>query len=240
MSERDQPPDPSEDAFLREKPPSAEPIPPWMFAIFAALLFAATVYFFSYSAGFRADVFDASKAAWDGAGATAGVAEDSHDPLALGRRLFSQNCALCHQPNGQGIPGQFPPLAGSEWVAAEGWRGDNHLVRIVLHGAQGPMTVRDHQYNSTMAPWGEVFTDAQIAAILTYVRSQWGNHALPISTDFVAKIRAESQSQSEPWTQHQLQALGREMELPPETLLKVRAGDLPSSPPTPLPNSKTN
>jgi hypothetical protein len=62
-----------------------------------------------------------------------------------------------------------------------------------------------------MAPWGKVLKDDQIAAVLTYIRNEWGNQAPPIPADFVAKIREETKDRTEPWTQKELQAINREI-----------------------------
>jgi mono/diheme cytochrome c family protein len=123
----------------------------------------------------------------------------------IGKRLYTQNCIVCHQANGMGVAGQFPPLAGSEWVLGDGKHAENHLVMLLLNGLQGPFQVKGQLYNNAMVPWKQL-TDDQIAAILTYIRSDWGNNASPIDSAFVAKIRTETAAQSEPWMQAQLEA----------------------------------
>ncbi len=130
--------------------------------------------------------------------------------IEIGQRIFTWNCALCHQLNGQGVSGQYPPLAGSEWVLAKDWHGDNHIVKIVLHGFTGPMTVNGQHFNNTMAPWGKLLTDAEIASVLTYIRSEWGNDAPPITAEFVEKIRKQTADRKNPWTQKELEEIGKE------------------------------
>ena len=81
-------------------------------------------------------------------------------------------CQTCHQADGNGVPNAFPPLAGSEIAT-----GPSEVpIAIVLHGLQGPLTVHGTTYNGQMAAWGQ-FSDDDIAATLTYVRSSWGNAA---------------------------------------------------------------
>lgn len=104
-------------------------------------------------------------------------------------------CAACHQADGKGLAGTFPPLAGSEWVTGD----PNIPIAIVLHGMQGPVTVAGQQYNSLMAPLGTL-SDEQIAAILTYERSSWGNSASPVTAAQVAQVRAATSSRTQPWT----------------------------------------
>jgi mono/diheme cytochrome c family protein len=196
------------DALLREANNAregAEMLPPWLVIGFLALVFLAAGYLFWNSGGFRVNVFNPARVAWDGAGS--GGATAPPDPMVLGKRLFTQNCAVCHQQTGLGVAGQFPPLAGSEWVLSQDWHGDNHIVKIVLHGFHGAVTVKGQQFNNVMASWGKVLKDEQIAAVLTYVRNEWGNKAPPITKDFVSKIREQTKERTEPWTQKELQAI---------------------------------
>ena len=182
-------------------------LPTWLIISFLALAFLGAGYLFWNSGGFKVNVFNPARVAWDGAGT--GGAAAAPDPMVIGKRLFTQNCAVCHQQTGLGVAGQFPPLAGSEWVLAQDWHGDNHIVKIVLHGFHGAVTVKGEQFNNVMAPWGKVLKDEQIAAVLTYVRNEWGNKAPPITKDFVAKIREQTKDRTEPWTPKELQATER-------------------------------
>jgi mono/diheme cytochrome c family protein len=196
-------------AILREKDDPRdgyEPIPLWLVSGFMALVFWAGAYLAFYSGGFQSTVFDPTQVAW--AGASGAGPKTPPDPKVLGKRLFTANCVACHQSTGLGVPGQFPPLVGSEWVVTgpDGWHGDNHLVSILLHGLQGPIQVKGNTYNGAMPPWQQL-KDEEIAAILTYIRSEWGNEDTPISAEDVAKIRAETATQKEPYTQAQLQAI---------------------------------
>ncbi len=125
------------------------------------------------------------------------------DPIALGKRVYLQSCAACHQPAGLGIPGLFPPLAGSEWVTGSATHGDNHLVHILLHGIQGPLEVSGKPFNSAMPPWNNL-TDAKIAAVLTYIRTEWGNSAPGISPAFVKDLREQTGQRPIPWSQKEL------------------------------------
>jgi mono/diheme cytochrome c family protein len=193
-------------AILREKDDPRdgyEPIPLWLVSFFMALVFWAGAYLAFNSGGFEANVFNPSQVSWVGGGA---VAKGPPDPKVVGKRLFTANCVACHQATGLGVAGQFPPLVESEWVLTEGWHGDNHLVSILLHGLQGAIQVKGATYNGAMPPWKQL-KDDQIAAVLTYIRSEWGNNASPITADQVAKIRGETAAQTEPYTQAQLQAV---------------------------------
>lgn len=118
----------------------------------------------------------------------------------VGQDIYEARCTACHQPNGEGIPGVFPPLARAEWVGEEKGR----LIRIVLHGMTGETDVRGITYNGAMPPWGDILTDEQIAAVLTFVRSSWGNDAPPVHTDEVRNVRVATEGRTAPWTTAEL------------------------------------
>lgn len=110
-------------------------------------------------------------------------------------------CQTCHQENGEGLPNLYPPLAGSDWVT-----GDPEIpIAIILHGMQGEIEVKGAKYNNVMAPWASL-SDAQIAAILTYERSSWGNSASAVTAEQVASVRAKTASRATPWTPDEVKA----------------------------------
>lgn len=123
-----------------------------------------------------------------------------------GQKLFDANCAPCHMNTGVGNPAvNAPPLAGSDWVNAE---GPNRVIRIVLNGLQGPIQVGGNKFGAgVMLPWRDVFPkDYDIASILTYVRGnkEWGNKASEVMDDEVAKIRKETENRGKNWTADEL------------------------------------
>ena len=118
---------------------------------------------------------------------TAEVAAASTDELmAKGEAAYLANCAACHQPNGQGLPGAFPPLAGSDYL-----KGDRkQVMAAALFGLSGPITVNGVDYNGVMPSLGHL-TDADLAAALTYVFGSWGNDGAAVGEKEVAALRAE-------------------------------------------------
>lgn len=108
------------------------------------------------------------------------------DQVKAGQALFSGTCSTCHQANGAGLPGVFPPLAKSDYIAADPLRS----VGVVLHGLSGKVKVNGQDYNSVMPPMNQL-NDDEVANILTYVLNNWGNPGGRISKDDVRKIRAE-------------------------------------------------
>ena len=117
-----------------------------------------------------------------------------------GTSLFVANCSSCHGADGSGIRGVFPPLNGSSIV-----RGDKEtLTKIVLHGLQGQVTVKGDQYNGTMPSFGNIFSDEQISATLTYIRSMPDNETGGISAEEVSKVRNETSTRQQAWTPNEL------------------------------------
>lgn len=115
---------------------------------------------------------------------------------ADGAALFASRCAACHQAAGQGLPGVFPPLAGSEWVQGR----PETVAAIVLHGIAGPLTVKGAKFNGAMPTFSDQLSDAEIAAVLSYVRSQWGNAAAPILAQAVTQVRDATKDAPRPTT----------------------------------------
>jgi len=174
--------------------------------VFSGLIFVAGTYFNRYSAHFDSHVFDENVIPVKGGA----VAAAPVDPIEAGRKLFNNAaCNTCHQTNGMGLPGAFPPLAGTDWVTGS----EERLIRIVLHGIQGPIKVKDVDYNSAMPAFGRVagsgfnWSDDRIAAVLTYIRQEWGNQAGPISTEKVTEIRNKEGADRKAWTAAELLAL---------------------------------
>ncbi|MFA5057201.1 MAG: cytochrome c [Opitutaceae bacterium] len=186
--------------LLREKPEPTEgysPLPLMLLGLMSACILFSAVYLGRYSGGFDAMVYDERILPGMLEGNAAPVAQD---PRVLGKRIFLGNCAACHQPTGLGIPGVYPPLAGSEWAQGT----ETRIIRIVLNGLSGPITVKGGQFNNAMTPFGPLLKDEQIAAVLTYVRSEWGNNAPPVSPDRVREIRTAVADRTGPWAPDEL------------------------------------
>lgn len=119
-----------------------------------------------------------------------------------GAEVFTK-CALCHQATGLGLPGAYPPLAGSEWLL----NNPEVPIRIVLKGVQGAITVKGTSFNNAMTPFGEQLSDAEIAAVISYERSSWGNNASPVTAEQVAAVRAATKAQTTPWSPKDLEGM---------------------------------
>ncbi len=111
------------------------------------------------------------------------------DPMAVGRRVFTQICSACHQGNGMGLPGAFPPLAMSDYLNA----APKRAIGIVLHGLHGKITVNNTGYESQMPAFGGQLSDDEIAGVLTYVLNNFNNQGGKIEVDDVKRVRASGQ-----------------------------------------------
>ncbi len=109
--------------------------------------------------------------------------------MEKGKRVYTQLCFACHQAEGQGLPGVFPPLAGSDWLMADKKRA----IASLISGLSGPITVNKQTYNGVMPP--SMLGDEQIASVLTYVRNSWGNSGDVVTVEEVRKVHAETSGQ---------------------------------------------
>jgi mono/diheme cytochrome c family protein len=116
-----------------------------------------------------------------------------------GRDVFARTCIQCHKADGMGLQGMAPPLVGSDWVLG----AEQRIIRIVLNGLRGPVTVNGESWNLDM-PNLAVLSDSEIAAVLTFVRRSWENAAKPVEPETVARIRAELNGRKEAWTESEL------------------------------------
>lgn len=181
---------------------------PWWLkhGIYAPLALWALWYLIVYSGGFDSDEYyegygsvpyhlaDAKMEPGPPAAAAGGV-----DRVKEGEKVYAAVCSACHQANGAGVAGAFPPLAGSDWVAGK----PEILAAAVLHGLSGPIIVNGNSYNGAMPPWGATLSDDDVANVLTYIRSSWGNSAGPVEPGLVAPIR-EAHPNRAPWTEEEL------------------------------------
>ncbi len=130
--------------------------------------------------------------------------DPSAESIKKGAKIYSQVCVACHQADGNGNPsGGIPPLAGSDWVMAE---GPNRLIRIVLHGLEGPVKVNGTTWGQNQMPAQAKSADnpaglspEDISHVLSYVRNAWGNKAPMVSMDMVMTVSKETSTQAGYW-----------------------------------------
>ncbi len=105
--------------------------------------------------------------------------------VTKGKGIYAKTCLACHQANGQGVSNAFPPLAKSDYLNAD----TNRAIRAVLNGLTGPITVNGKKYNSAMTSQG--LNDQQVADVLTYVYSSWGNNNTKVTPAMVKAQRGK-------------------------------------------------
>jgi len=122
----------------------------------------------------------------------------------LGRKEYMGLCASCHHPAGYGDAGKGPALLDSDWLDFS----DERLVRLVLFGLRGPITVNGETFNREgaleMPGMYQALDDQKIAGVLTFVRREWSEKAPPIEPETVTRIRAATGGRTDQWTEKEL------------------------------------
>lgn len=117
-----------------------------------------------------------------------------------GEQIFKQQCSTCHQQNGGGLTGVYPPLSRSEWVL-----GDASLaLRIIEHGLMGSITVLGEDYQNVMAPQGHQLSDEELHNILNHIRTSFGNTATLVTLEEVKMLRQKYKDRRKMWTAKEL------------------------------------
>src|SRR5947199_8664463 len=176
----------------REPRVGAEPLSIWLIAVYGLAVFFGGAYLGRYSGNFSGEALDpygGEPQAMKKTGGPQGAKQVAElSPRDRGKKIFSANCQTCHQANGLGVAGQYPPLAGSEFATG----GSRRMAMIVLKGLQGPVEVKGQKYGTAvMQPWDKTLTDKQIGDVMTYERSEWGNNASPVTPEQIAAMRKE-------------------------------------------------
>lgn len=104
---------------------------------------------------------------------------------ANGAQVFTSNCASCHQAQGQGVAGSFPPLAKNPVVTGDATK----VIHIVKYGLNGKISVKGQSFNGMMPAWKGTLSDGDIASVITYIRSSWGNSASAVTTAAVTAVK---------------------------------------------------
>ncbi|MCF7785261.1 MAG: c-type cytochrome [Prosthecobacter sp.] len=211
-------------AVKREKEdlaPETQPAPLWAMFLLMLVAIIAGGQLGPMTGGWSFNVSNPFATAGGGDPRPGGAgAGDALDPFALAMKKGSSGyavCGGCHQGNGGGLPGQFPPLANSEFVLG----GTERLIRIVQHGLTGPVTVNGQGFNTPggMQPFGGAMSSQDLANVLTFVRNSWGNEASMITKEMVQKVRDEEKRASQ-WTAAELEPFAD----------KNVPGDIPAGP----------
>jgi len=176
----------------------------WLVVLATGMFAWAGSYVSHFSGRFDASEFNELPAPRVAAGA-AGPVDPLAEVKARGKKLY-EACAACHNDDGTGKPGIAPPLAASDWVNAD---GPNRLARIVFHGLKGAIKVNaTTEFNipaQSMPPQGDVIgSDENVAAVLTYIRTSFGNKSGPIKPEEVKAVRDAVKGRTDQWTVDEL------------------------------------
>jgi mono/diheme cytochrome c family protein len=117
----------------------------------------------------------------------------------VGAKVYNNRCVSCHQQDGKGVSGNYPPLAASDYVLIN----DRRLIGILLHGLNGPLKVNGEIYNGNMPAWGESLSSEQIAGVTTFIRNSYGNKSDTIQVALVDEEKKRV-TRTEPWTEQEL------------------------------------
>ena len=184
-------------------------VPVWLIVLLLLIVYWGLVYFDQNGGWFSAKVYAPYRTPQEVEAWQPNVGPQSLAQLGL--LVYNKpTCVACHQANGKGMPGQFPPLVQSDWVLEP---EPGRIIRAVLDGLSGPIQVNGQSFNGVMVPWRDALTDEEIAAVLTYVRqnAEWGNKAPEVKPERVKQVRAKTKGRNQPYT--------------PEELLKIPPAD---------------
>ena len=225
---------------------SVTPVPLWVTLLCGVAVCWAGAYVGMFHGGFNSNVyneFESSPAVLfpqpERANAKAGPAV-AEDMVAIGKGVYLGNCQACHTPSGAGQPGLIPPLAGSEWVVGN----EKRLAMILCKGLMGPVKVKGAPYNGVMPPWEGSLNDKKIAAVLTYIRQEWGNKAGPVTPAQIAAVKKEFAAKKVSWTEAELLQVPEDAKLeggaPAGGAPTPAAEAVPAAPAAPAPTDSAN
>ncbi|MGN6111347.1 MAG: c-type cytochrome [Kofleriaceae bacterium] len=183
---------------LAEPTEGSEPPPWWLWALVVSSIFVGGYYLGRHNGGFNARAHT---------GFLPPVQPQRERPElklpATGPDIYAMRCASCHQADARGLPGAYPPLVGAEWVI-----GPPEIpIRIVLLGLTGEITVAGATYRGDMPTWRDQLSDEEIAKVVTHIREL--GKAGPVSTEMVAKVRADTKSEPVPMQAETLRTLAK-------------------------------
>ena len=183
--------------LMREKEEPKEgfsPVPILLMFFFAALCFWGGVYLVEHSGGYR----------WDAYSPDFDPMADAPKPVEVslfdrGAKVYRNQCAQCHQANGNGVAGVYPPLVASSWVTGH----PEVIARILINGLNGPLIVKGKSYNGNMpafGPGGLGLKEKDIASVITYIRQEWGNAAPDMTEQMIADYSSQFNNRTAPWS----------------------------------------
>jgi nitrite reductase (NO-forming) / hydroxylamine reductase len=147
----------------------------------------------------------------------AGAGQSMEARMSAGQRVYQNVCQACHGVEGRGLPGAFPPVANSDWIA----ENQDRLIEVVINGLSGPIVVNGQQYNAVMPPMAYL-SDVDVANVLTFVLNSWDNPGGEVQPAEVAQFRAGAEPAAA--------ARGEQHPVPGESALKYEGAPLGMDP----------
>lgn len=192
---------PASNASAVQEPQARAALAPvWLIVLMFMLLYCGAVYFDQNGGWFDSRIYSPYQSYTE---------LESFQPkgggpdLARGKAVFDTICALCHGANGEGKPGQAPPLAGSEWAQGS----PDRMIRIPLYGLSGAVSVKGQQFNLAMPAMGAALSPDDLASVLVYIRTSWGNKGSVVTPEQVSAIKAKVGNHPQPFTVDELNAI---------------------------------
>lgn len=215
-------------ATAREQPEPTtqeQPMPIWVFALCSLFLLAGGALLGSHTNGFGLDTLSLAGYVPQGPDDGSAVVIEKTDLeklMATGKQIYT-TCAACHAPNGSGNPGgNIPPLAGAEWVSGSTER----LALIILNGLNGPIEVMGKTWVNNMASQAAAVNQpAKLAGVMTYIRSEFGGGASPVTEEMAEAAFAVSEQYSGQMTQELLLQIP-DSQMLPGTPIDMETGNL--------------
>ncbi|MDG5767937.1 cytochrome c [Balneolales bacterium ANBcel1] len=171
--------------------------PLWMYAVIILTL----AFGFFYMGRYLGEISDRPHVLFTEPQAVSDAPEEL-DMMVTGRQVYTRVCQACHQQDGSGVEGAFPPLTGSDWVIGVPERP----VQIVLRGFEGQIVRNGVTYNAAMPGFARLLSDDEVASVVTYIRNAFGNEAPEVTPEEVAEMRNASEDRTAAWTEGQLDA----------------------------------
>ena len=171
-----------------------EPTPTWVWGISILLLFAMGFYLGKYSGTFGTIAHEVEQPQMSAGGEV--------KPEVKGDMVFAGVCQACHQADGKGVEGKYPPLAGSEWLLQDSFTP----ARIVLFGLEGEISVKGNGYNNKMPEFQDKLSNEEIAAAISFARSSFGNKGVVVVPAQVDSVRKMYRGRG-PWSAAALESL---------------------------------
>jgi mono/diheme cytochrome c family protein len=170
-----------------ERAETPAPIPTWAWILLITIV-AWSIFYFARQWNTPPEFASSpTYSMFAGSPSTASAISEAVSKSSAGAALYRTSCASCHQGNGEGVPGVFPPLSGDPVVTAQ---DPTRHIEIILYGLQGE-SIEGVDYAAAMPPFSRQLSNEEVAAIINHERTSWGNNAPTVTEEDVQNIRVQ-------------------------------------------------